>query len=270
MKNNMVSPENQKKMLIDMLKYIDGICRQNNIKYSLIAGSLIGAIRHKGFIPWDDDVDIVLDYENYNKLMGILKNTRSDDYDCLFPGQDGYPLRFAKLINKHTTLREAGLIDEIKNYGLFLDIFCYLNVPNDEKERQKHFKKLSFLGKCLVKVKLNYNNPSFGKKIVRLSKNFINLIFGNRFFLNKILKLQTKYMDIKTNYVMSDNPVYGYKKEVQKAENIKKYIDASFEGIKVMIFENYDEILKNTYGDYMKLPPESERVNHSLTVYYKE
>ena len=77
-------------------------------------------------------------------------------------------------------------------------------------------------------------------------------------------------MDIKTNYVMSDNPVYGYKKEVQKAENIKKYIDASFEGIKVMIFENYDEILKNTYGDYMKLPPESERVNHSLTVYYKE
>ena len=265
----LISPEEQKKMLLDMLKYVDAICRKNDIQYSLIGGSLIGAIRHKGFIPWDDDVDIILDYKNYVKLMRILKEQKNDNYDILIPGSKGYPLHILKLVNKHTSLEEAGLANKIENYGLFLDIFCYHHVPNDEVKRKKFFKRLNFLRKSLVRVKLNHRNPSFAKKIVRLFKNMIVFVFGNRIFLNRYLNLLNKYECIDAKYVVSDNPVYSYEKEIQEFENIKEYIDVYFEGIKVMIFKNYDKILHTTFGNYMQLPPVEKRVTHELTVYYK-
>lgn len=266
-----ISSNNQKKILIEMLKYIDNLCRNNNIKYSLIGGSLIGAVRHKGFIPWDDDIDIILDRDNYFKLLDVLKNVKNSDYEIFTPEvKDKYPLQFSKLINKKTVLHENGLIDEIKNYGLFVDIFVYNYVPNNEKQRVRFFKYYKFLISSLVRVKINHRNPNFLHKVKRFIKNVYVSIFGYKFNLFLIDKLIKKYCSLESDYVIANNPVYGYEKELQKAENIKEYTDAEFEGLKVMIFKNYDEILRTTFGDYMQLPPEDKRVNHSLEVYWKD
>lgn len=266
-----ISFQNQKKILVEMLAYVDYLCRQNNIKYSLIGGSLIGAIRHKGFIPWDDDIDIILDRDNYLKLLDVLRKEKNSDYEIFIPKEkDKYPLQFSKLINKKTVLHEKGFMDEIVDYGLFVDIFVYNYVPNKENERIRFFKYYRFLIFSLFRVKLNHRNPSFLHKIKRFIKNCYVSIFGYKFNLFLIDKLTKKYCSLESDYVIANNPVYPYEKEVQKAENIKEYIDAEFEGLKVMIFKNYDEILRTTFGDYMQLPPEDKRVNHSLEAYWKD
>ena len=265
-----ISSKKQKELLLDMLLYIDDVCRKNNIKYSLIGGTLIGAIRHKGFIPWDDDIDIILDRENYFKLIDILKKESNDNYELFAPGETkSYPLQFAKLIDKRTTLRESAMIDDIDNYGLFLDIFTYNNVPSEEKDRIKHYYKCKYYQNSLVRVKLNSGHPSFLRKVKRLAKNLYLTIFGYKKHLNKLLTLYNKYSKDNTVYVMSNNPVYGVDKEIQNVNDIKEYIDVKFEGHKVMVFKNYDNILKKTYGDYMKLPPKDKRATHNLKVYWK-
>ena len=264
-----ISPEEQKRILLEMLEYIDKLCRNNGIKYSLIGGSLLGAIRHKGFIPWDDDIDIILDKKNYDMLLNILKNSDNNDYFALIPNiTKDYPIQFAKLINKHTILKERGVLTKIENYGLFLDIFCYNYVPDDEVERKKYYNKFHFYQRSLAKLKINKEKSLF-HNLRRIAKNIYISIFGYKGNLNKILNLFDRNYKSPTNYVMSNNPAYGYDKEIQKTENIKEYINTKFENIDVMIFKNYNEILKTTFGDYMKFPPKEKRRSHGLEVYWK-
>ena len=271
MKNKIITSEKQKELLTQMMKYIDKICRNNNIKYSLIGGTLIGAIRHHGFIPWDDDIDIILDCENYKRLVMALKEDNNKEYELFIPlEKKDYPFQFAKLINTKTVTKEEGMINDIPGYGLFVDIFCYVNVPNDLKERKAFYKQLKFLNNSLVRVPLSFKKPPLKKKVIRFCKNAINCIIGYKMFLKIDLKHINKYADNKTNYVMSNNPVYGYDKEVQKADDINEFIDVEFEGNKLMAFKHYDSILKTTFGDYMKLPPKEKRINHGLKVYWRD
>ncbi len=265
-----INADEQKKLLLDMLVYIDKICRKNNIKYSLIGGSLLGAVRHKGFIPWDDDIDIILDYENYNKLMDILMYENHKDYKLFIPLEsDNYPFQYAKLINTKTIAFEEGSLYKNKDYGLFIDIFIYNYISNDEEERSKFYNKFFFLLNTLRKYDLNYNNPSLFVKTRRLLKNTYLSLFGYKHNLRKTIDLFDEYKNLPTDYVISNNPIYGVEREVQKAKNINKYIDTVFEKKKVMIYKNYDEILRTNFGDYMKLPPKSERKSHGIKVYYK-
>ena len=266
-----ISVEKQKQLLIKMLQYIDDVCRKSNIKYSLIGGSLIGVIRHKGFIPWDDDIDIILDVDNYNKLLKELKKKHNDRYDIFIPlEKEGYYMPFAKLIDKKTTLQHDYCLDKVDGYGLFLDIFCYNYVPNNRFKQKLFYKKLIFLNNSLVRIKLNYGNLTINRKIIRLLKNLINTILGYKFLLKKAIKHFNKYSFSDYDYVVSNYPVVGMKEEIQNVKNTKEYIDLEFEGHKVMVFKNYNAILKNTYGNYMQLPPEKDRVAHNLDVYWKE
>ena len=267
----MIEPEQQKQLMLDMLKYVDNICRKNDIKYSLIGGSLIGVIRHHGFIPWDDDIDLIMEYDNYHKFLDVIKSEKNGCYRIFIPGEtDDYPLQFAKLINTNTRMKERGVAREIRDYGIFVDIFCYNNVPDDMKKAKKYYDKYTFLTKCLSKLQID-SDLNFKQKTIRRLKNIYISVFGYKRNLKKILKLFETYTRDASSFVMSNNPLYGFKKEMQLKKNIEEYIDADFEGLKVMIFKNYDEILRTTYGDYMKLPPKSEQIpKHNLETWWKE
>ena len=261
----------QKKILIEILEYFDKICRENNVKYSLIGGSLIGAIRHKGIIPWDDDIDVILSRNEYLKIIDILEKkvdsrfkllTRNTCKDYFYP--------FPKLIDKRTFISEPQFLDHISEYGIFLDIFSYNNVSNDEKERVKDIKKIKLLNSMMLRKKINLKNDGLKQIFLRVNKNILSKIIGYSSICKKLDSIFEKYNEAHTNYVISNWPLYKIEKEIQNSNNIEEFIDVEFENISVMIYKNYDEILKTTFGDYMIMPPEDKRKTHGLVAYWRD
>lgn len=261
----------QKKIMIELLEYFDRICRENNIKYSLIGGSLIGAIRHKGIIPWDDDIDVILSKSEYLKLIQILENMNDSRYKLLTINNcRGYNFPFPKLVDKRTFVVEPRLLNQIKEYGIFIDIFSYSNTSNSEKIRIKDFKKIKLLNSMMSRTKLDFKNDGFKQNFLRLNKNILSKIIGYRNIIKFLNNIYNKYNNVDTDYVVSNWPVYNINKEVQKSKNIIEYTDVEFENMKIMIFKNYDEILRTTFGNYMQLPPENQRKAHGLIAYWRD
>lgn len=262
----------QKELLLDMLKYIDGICRKHNIKYSLIGGSLIGAVRHHGFIPWDDDVDIILTQENYQKLKDIL-DAETGIYQTPRNEKKNNGLGYFKLIDTRTQISE-GKSKFDPDYGIFIDISRYCQTSNNEKKRTKHFKQLKLLLKLatISKFKTSLHNKSFVKYIRQLAgKGFVSII-GHKGMSRMYRRVSNKYYgNSDSKYVINCWPVYDIDKEIQLKKNTEEYIDVKFEDLTVMIFKNYDELLRTTFGDYMKLPPKPERKpKHELKAWWKD
>lgn len=261
----------QKKIMIELLEYFDKVCRENDIKYSLIGGSLIGAIRHKGIIPWDDDIDVILSKSEYLKLIQILENMNDSRYKLLTINNcRGYNFPFPKLVDKRTFVVEPMLLNQIKEYGIFIDIFSYSNTSNSEKIRIKDFKKIKLLNSMMSRTKLDFKNDGFKQNFLRLNKNILSKIIGYRNIIKFLNNIYNKYNNVDTDYVVSNWPVYNINKEVQKSKNIIEYTDVEFENMKIMIFKNYDEILRTTFGDYMQLPPENQRKAHGLIAYWRD
>lgn len=259
-----------KNELIKMLKYFNEFCRENNIKYSLIGGSLIGAIRHNGMIPWDDDIDVILTKDNYLKLKKIFnKKSRKKEYVLYdFKYDNDFYFPFMKMMNINTYVDEHNSHKKLKNYGLFIDIFCYTSAPIDENKRYRFFKKIKTVNSLLSITSPFEKGLSMKKRILRIGKNILAFLIGKK----RIHRIEDKLMFNNnwedSDYVISNWPIYSYNKEIQNKEDTKKYMNATFEGVNVMIFESYNNILKNTFGDYMKLPPIEKRVNHNMDVYW--
>lgn len=262
--------EEAKMELIKMFAFFDKVCRENDIKYSLIGGSLIGAIRHKGIIPWDDDIDIILDKNNYDKLIYVFENKEFDDTYKLvnYKNDKSFFFPFSKLMNTKTKVIEHNSHKKIENYGIFLDIFYYVNMPNEYKMQKKYFRSIKLINSLLSITDPKEKGINIMRRILRFSKNLIAKVIGDNRIHNIQEKNMNKYLNYSCDYIVSNWPVYDMNKEIQEKKNIKEYIDADFEGIKAMIFKNYDNILKNTFGDYMKLPPEDKRINHNMEVYW--
>lgn len=254
----------QKQILLGLLKFFDKTCRDNGIKYSLIGGSLIGAIRHKGFIPWDDDVDVIMMPGEYKKLLNVLKKTKSH-YALLTPGSSKtYRCPFSKLVDTRTTVEEMGY-NKIENYGVFLDVFCYHYVPNNAFARLVKCCRQYFLKKMFAVLELNpKTEEGVLKRILYLPSKLVPARLIKRRYAGICNSNKP------TKYIFSNWPTYGIRQETQFSKNVSSYIDVRFEDMKAMVFSGYDEILKNTFGDYMKLPPKEKRVSpHKMDIKWR-
>lgn len=264
-----IEEKKQKEILVDILKYFDSVCRKNNIEYSLIGGSLIGAIRHKGMIPWDDDIDVILSKENFEKLIKVFEK-ENGKYKLLTQNScAGYYYPFPKLVNTETYLVEEESLEQINEYGIFVDIFYYVHLPNDDKKIRRVVKKMKFLNNLLVRKKINYKKYGVKKNVLRFIKNALSKIIGYKTiteYLNNMINLINQP---ESDYVICNWPMYDINKEIQESKDIADYINVPFEDIDVMIFRNFDKILKTTYGDYMQLPPEEKRKKHGLVAYWR-
>lgn len=259
--------EEQKTILLDILEYIDNICRNNEIKYSLIGGSLIGAVRHKGIIPWDDDIDIILNEKDRIKLIELLRNSNHNYYKLIEDNDSLYP--FPKLVDTRTILieNEAQNIDD---YGVYVDIFAYYNTSNNSIFRFFHFKKIEILKKFITGAIISdeiFNNE---KNVLKKFRNKISRKIGIVRIKSLYLKSLCKFSNKNTDYAFSDWPCYGYKHEVQLQKNLDSFIDCEFDGKRSMIFRNYDSVLKTTFGEYMTPPPKEKQItNHNTEVFWK-
>lgn len=255
---------------LNILKYIDKICKENDIKYSLDGGTLLGAIRHKGFIPWDDDIDIMMTRENYNKFLEVMDKQKNKQFKCLHFSDSclNYFYRYAKVVDLTTSLIEDNYIQN-KDMGIFVDIFPFdvINLENLDatlKTTNKYSNYLSIAG-CKKLIKSNSKIKHFIKCIL---KPFFKMM-GCKHWLSKYEKT-IKKMD----YDSYDHLIAYAGIKPQKTILPKSYFDniieVEFERLKFPAIKEYDIYLTNLYGDYMIPPPKEKQVSHhSIKIYRK-
>ncbi len=265
-KEKLIDLEEIKKIEMQIMEKVDSICKEHNIKYTLMAGSAIGAVRHHGFIPWDDDIDIMMLREDYNKLKEIFENNEYEDLKYMScETQQDFPYPFAKVISTKTSAKEIG-IKKPKDYGLFIDIFPVDKVPENEIERNRFLNKVRFWYK-LYFVKI-YEHQISTNKLKLFVKRAISLILKPISLRKVVLKLDnlSKENNNKESYlyaVICDNNTLN-KKIVYPREMYSNVSDVDFENKKILLMDEYNEYLTNEFGDYMKLPPEEKRkTNHN-------
>ena len=218
----------QKKEL-EIMKYFNNFCEENNIKYYLAYGTLIGAVRHHGFIPWDDDVDIFVSGEDFLKLKEVFnKKIHNNKYFYqTLQTENNYYLLWDKVRLNDTIFVEEGWENNDINNGIFIDIFPLLEYPDTEKEEKKFIRKYKFI-RLLVEANINnnksrYNNYGFIGKI--LSK-FIKIL--PQVIRNKIVIKNIKYLCL-----YKSNSKYYYSLD----EGLKiKFLKKPFENIKTVKF----------------------------------
>ena len=270
--NRQITDKEQKKILIEILAYIDSVCRKYHIKYSLVGGSMIGAVRHHGIIPWDDDVDIVFTPENYQKFIDTIQAHPDERYRLLTHEiEPTYFYPYAKIVDSYTTLDEYEF-QPINNYGVYVDVFCYHRVPNDENLRRKQFDQLKrTIGMLVVKMRKNQDN-SYTKNPLKILKNYYIRMLSVEQILKRYQEIVSRYNDLEdAKFYCVNWPAYSYINEIVPITDYAKYHDTDFDGITVMLADGYDHVLTTTYGDYMQLPPKEKRIpHHTFTAEYKK
>ena len=249
-----------KKIELDILLYIDKLCKKNSIKYFLAYGTLIGAVRHNGFIPWDDDIDITMPRPDYEKFIRVMKN-ESDIYKliCLENCQNDYSYPFAKVYDSRTNIHEAWrpMKEEL---GIYVDILPLDGLGNERKEVNNNANKLLKLAKQIW-----YMDTVKGKNF---KGNILNAI--GRKNLNRCFKhISKKNNYYNTQYVgMLTWP--SDQIEIIEQKYYIENIDGVFEGFSFPIPKYYDIILSNIYGNYMELPPKEEQtLKHPFDAWWK-
>ena len=249
-----------KQIGLEMLICFDKVCRDNSIKYSIAYGTLIGAIRHKGFIPWDDDVDIIMCREEYEKFLSVWKDGKFK-LMTLQKGSDFWPL-----LSRITDPRTYLVPPKICNHGVWLAVIPYDKVPDDERLFEKHMTKVSFYMR-LIRIKMLKINTSSVKGIMLRVIQIALKPFSIYTIGKHVERLKTKYRNANFKRV---KPWDNESKILVNADIFDEYIDVEFEDMKAMATAKYDYILRFEFGDYMQLPPEEERVpKHGFKAYWK-
>lgn len=252
-------------MLADFIK----ICKENDITYFGVGGTGIGALRHGGFIPWDDDIDIGLLYNDYLKLIDVYKKEHSDKYTIINANEfDAYPLMTTRICLKGTRFVEDAFKSVDCPLGIFLDIFPFCNVPEDPKAHKKQAKRAWFYGKLLILKHLPFPNVPFKGIKAKLAhcatavcSFIINIFFSHKSLYKKIIKECTRYQDIDTEkYEYFFDTVNG--KCIYTKDDIFPIRKVKFENVELDFPNKLEEILTMNYGDFMQVPPPEKRKNH--------
>ena len=261
-----VALDEVKKIALDILVYFDAFCRKHDIKYSLGEGTLIGAVRHKGFIPWDDDIDLLMTSDQYKKFLSIYKEK---EYNLMTveKGSNWWGT-VSRLCDPKT---EVFFPDQKEsNHGVWIALTPIYHKPDDEKEWHKIEKKRNFYFDC-CRLKDSYWTPKSGvpKNVVKLFCRTVLFPFSIFHFQSRAQKIMTKYDNIPTKNVVKPRLEY-YRWDTYPSNIFNNYIELDFEGYKFMAFANYDTYLRGQYGDYMTPPPEKERVpKHDYKAFWK-
>lgn len=258
--------EEIKKEEYDILVWFHNFCEKNNLKYSLAYGTLIGAVRHKDFIPWDDDIDVCMPREDYKKLLDLLETNINKDYTLLsFEKNKDYIYPFAKIYNNKTVIKEETCMNI--PLGVYIDIFPLDKIPNEIKILSKYIFKMRILSKMLLFSTNKRKSKVFLKNIIKKFLFIIFNLYGFRRILKKIEKTRKIYDKFQSNYLSSITG--NILKEKMSKEEFNNLIKIKFRNHEFYCYKNYDNILKNIYGNYMIVPPVEKRTSHNMKAFYK-
>lgn len=244
---------------------IKRICLKNNIPYSVDGGSLIGAVRHKGFIPWDDDFDVDMTRENYERFIAACERDLGDKFTLqTWENDKEYPKGFCKVLLNGTKVLEKETVHTRYKKGIYVDIFPWDYVPDNillEKLQQfeVYFYKKVMQMHGSVDVPHNSGNA---KRLVFGVLTLISKFYSHDSLVEKYSRALTRYNS--GEYVACMVGVYGYKKTKVKSSVFDELIELPFEDRMYSAVKDFDYMLTNIYGDYMKLPPVEKRRIHDF------
>lgn len=247
---------------------IDRICRKYDLKYSLYAGSLIGAVRHQGVIPWDDDIDVCMPRKDYDKFFELCKTELNPKFRTVtINNTKYYGYGFSKVTLKGTKVMQHGLQKKENIFELWVDIFPYDNVPDSIGSKHFHNWYNYFLIKLLEeRYDGIYGIPNIAKRICFTLLHVINLFIPPKIEKKALIENMTKYKYKNTKEITSLSSPYKYYHECLPSNFFESLDEYNFCGRKYFGYHNYDFYLSKIYGDYMKLPPENKRHTHNLEI----
>lgn len=253
------------KIELNMLKQFKLFCSENKLTFFVDSGTLLGAVRHGGFIPWDDDVDLTMPRKDYEKLKKLSHKIEDSNYNALFlENCNNYYYPYIKLSAKDTKVVEDNK-QTIKELGVFIDIFPIDVLPESITKRNLYFKKISLLKKLfLVSIQKKSLSNNLLKKVVvqvinKIPSRFISSIFDCE---------ASRYSSEKS--IFCTEALGSTSNRCLKYSLFEKKIFLPFEGESFPAPIGYIEYLEKLYGDYMRLPPKDQRIDHVLNVKYKE
>ena len=259
-----------KKNELGLLIEIDEICRNNEIKYSLAGGTLLGAVRHKGFIPWDDDIDIFMERKEYDKFLQIINKKTNAIGVINCRSNRSFAYTFSKVYDKNTLIMDEFGHKGKYDIGVYIDIFPVDYCSNSfgmAKCKTLTFNVLKYILVAAIWPQFTYNR-TYG-----VLRNFVRFLFylltrcidANK-FANKLDKLYSKERPVR--FSVSYSGVYGVK-EIFETKMFKDFVSLEFEGHFFQAIKNYDKYLSSLYGDYMVPPPIEKRFSRHGIVAYK-
>ena len=258
-----LSPNEIKDSLMEILKDITQFCEQNDIEYYLAWGTLLGSVRHHGFIPWDDDIDIWMPRPDYNRFARLYKNETFRFRSMLT--EPYFPLCFGKVCDERYFAKD----EYDKDFGLYVDIFPIDGLPSNMTEARRHIKHIRrqehlWSSQVLTrKVAVSTKLP-FKKLLKVLGSRIIHPFFSVHKIQAKLSSLYEKYGWEESENIIDYSVDYFFNKNFFQPSS-RGY----FEGEEFRIPRDYDSILTLSYGEYMVLPPESKRINHGIVAFLK-
>lgn len=248
-------------VLTDMMKEIDALCRRHGIRYFLNGGSAIGAIRHKGFIPWDDDIDIMMHDEDYERFIRICRKELPADRWVVQEGGVDWPMDYTKVRLRGTYYEDVGEYVKLPmdQRGFFIDIFRIINAAPTGTERSVQY----FCERIRTAFDLKrkgYKAPNLKKRIIILLSLPLMIKPLRRMVDRKVYK----YRNRETGYKYIIGSMMRRSKFFYKSEIFDGTEDCVFEDARLMIPAHCEDYLHQVFGDYMQMPPEDQRVSQHI------